>query len=166
MAQSVEHIVHIDGVVGSSPTVTTEKYPPPCGWVFFCACWLQTCTGDRRRYERVHIMGRGAERRQWRIKRRRKRGEQQVQTPFQGGCTPIANLTEQAKRNETVGSSPTVTTRAEAVENQRLLLLCLHPGVHCPRVVFVGVNGSDKPNCQNCRLAQLPESSGWLHWWK
>ena len=24
MAQSVEHIVHIDGVVGSSPTVTTE----------------------------------------------------------------------------------------------------------------------------------------------
>ena len=23
MAQSVEHIVHIDGVVGSSPTVTT-----------------------------------------------------------------------------------------------------------------------------------------------
>ena len=25
MAQSVEHIVHIDGVVGSSPTVTTEN---------------------------------------------------------------------------------------------------------------------------------------------
>ena len=25
MAQSVEHIVHIDGVVGSSPTVTTTK---------------------------------------------------------------------------------------------------------------------------------------------
>ena len=65
-----------------------------------------------------------------------------------------------------VGSSPTVTTRAEAVENQRLLLLCLHPGVHCPGVVFVGVNGSDNPNCQNCRLAQLPELSGWLHWWK
>ena len=65
-----------------------------------------------------------------------------------------------------VGSSPTVTTRAEAVENQRLLLLCLHPGVHGPGVVFVGVNGSDNPNCQNCRLAQLPELSGWLHWWK
>ena len=65
-----------------------------------------------------------------------------------------------------VGSSPTVTTRAEAVENQRLLLLCIHPGVHCPGVVFVGVNGSDNPNCQNCRLAQLPELSGWLHWWK
>ena len=48
-----------------------------------------------------------------------------------------------------VGSSPTVTTRAEAVENQRLLLLCLHPGVHCPGVVFVGVNGSDNPNCQD-----------------
>ena len=25
MAQSVEHIVHIDGVVGSSPTVTTSE---------------------------------------------------------------------------------------------------------------------------------------------
>ena len=25
MAQSVEHIVHIDGVVGSSPTVTTTN---------------------------------------------------------------------------------------------------------------------------------------------
>ena len=25
MAQSVEHIVHIDGVVGSSPTVTTQN---------------------------------------------------------------------------------------------------------------------------------------------
>ena len=25
MAQSVEHIVHIDGVVGSSPTVTTNS---------------------------------------------------------------------------------------------------------------------------------------------
>ena len=25
MAQSVEHFVHIEGVVGSSPTVTTEK---------------------------------------------------------------------------------------------------------------------------------------------
>ena len=25
MAQSVEHIVHIDGVVGSSPTVTTKN---------------------------------------------------------------------------------------------------------------------------------------------
>ena len=27
MAQSVEHIVHIDGVVGSSPTVTTTPKP-------------------------------------------------------------------------------------------------------------------------------------------
>ena len=27
MAQSVEHIVHIDGVVGSSPTVTTTAQP-------------------------------------------------------------------------------------------------------------------------------------------
>jgi hypothetical protein len=45
----------------------------------------------------VHIMGRGAERRQWRMKRRRKRSEQQVQAPLQGVCTPIANLTERAK---------------------------------------------------------------------
>ena len=111
-------------------------------------------------------MGRGAAAPAVRDEARRKRSEQQVQTPLQGGCTPIANLTERAKRSETVGSSPTVTTRAEAVENQRLLLLCLHPGVHCPGVVFVGVNGSDNPNCQNCRLAQLPELSGWLHWWK
>ena len=48
-----------------------------------------------------NIMGRGAERRQWRMKRRRKRSEQQVQAPLQGVCTPIANLTEQAKRSET-----------------------------------------------------------------
>ncbi len=33
------------------------------------------------------------------------------------------------------------------------------------RVHFGDVNGSDNPNCQNCRLAQLPELSGWLHWW-
>ena len=40
------------------------------------------------------------------------------------------------------------------------------PGFTAPWVVFVGVNGSDNPNCQNCRLAQLPELSGWLLWWK
>ena len=94
-------------------------------------------------------MGRGAAAPAVRDEARRKRSEQQVQTPLQGGCTPIANLTERAKRSETVGSSPTVTTRVEAVENPRLLLLCLHPGVHCPGVVFVGVNGSDNPNCQD-----------------
>ena len=32
MAQSVEHIVHIDGVVGSSPTGTTQ--PAYKGWFF------------------------------------------------------------------------------------------------------------------------------------
>ena len=58
----------------------------------------------------VHIMGRGAEAPAVRDEARRKRSEQQVQTPLQGGCTPIANLTERAKRSETVGSSPTVTT--------------------------------------------------------
>ena len=39
MAQSVEHIVHIDGVVGSSPTGTTHKRTTPCGW-FFC-CYIE-----------------------------------------------------------------------------------------------------------------------------
>ena len=65
----------------------------------------------------------------------------------------FGNMTGTTIERTDVGSSPTVTTRAEAVENQRLLLLGLHPGVHCPGVVFVGVNGSDNPNCQNCRLA-------------
>ena len=79
----------------------------------------------------VHIMGRGAERRQWRIKRGGSVVSKGEIPPLQGGIATIANLTD---RRETVGSSPTVTTRAEAVENQRLLLLCLHPGVHCPGV--------------------------------
>ena len=34
MAQSVEHIVHIDGVVGSSPTGTTTEKTTPSGWFF------------------------------------------------------------------------------------------------------------------------------------
>ena len=52
MAQSVEHIVHIDGVVGSSPTVTTEKYPPFTGGYFFViAAWL--LINDRRRCEHI-----------------------------------------------------------------------------------------------------------------
>ena len=65
-------------------------------------------------------MGRGAEARPVGDEARRKRSEQQVQTPFQGGCTPIANLTEQAKRSETVGSSPTVTTGALEVARKAL----------------------------------------------
>ena len=35
MAQSVEHIVHIDGVVGSSPTGTTKKKTTLNGWFSF-----------------------------------------------------------------------------------------------------------------------------------
>ena len=57
----------------------------------------------------VHIMGRGAEHRQ----RRMKRGGSVVSNKScerQRSRTPIANLTERAKRSETVGSSPTVTT--------------------------------------------------------
>ena len=47
-----EHIVHIDGVVGSSPTVTTEKYPPFTGGYFFViAAWL--LINDRRRCEHI-----------------------------------------------------------------------------------------------------------------
>ena len=37
MAQSVEHFVHIEGVVGSSPTATTTKNHPL--WVVFL--WWQ-----------------------------------------------------------------------------------------------------------------------------
>jgi hypothetical protein len=34
------------------------------------------------------------------------------------------------------------------------------PGVYCPRVLFVGVNGSDNPYCPYFRLAQLLENQG------
>ena len=34
MAQSVEHIVHIDGVVGSSPTVTTPSRKKAGGYFY------------------------------------------------------------------------------------------------------------------------------------
>ena len=65
-------------------------------------------------------MGRGAERRQWRMKR----GGSVVSNKScerQRSRTPIANLTERAKRSETVGSSPTVTTtNPVGVQVQRL----------------------------------------------
>ena len=114
-----EHIVHIDGVVGSSPTVTTEKYPPLAGGCFFViTAWLRIIS--HARCERVHIMGRGAERRQWRMKR----GGSVVSNKScerHRSRTPIANLTERAKRSETVGSSQTVTTtNPVGVQVQRL----------------------------------------------
>ena len=74
-------------------------------------------------------MGRGAEAPAVRDEARRKRSEQQVQTPLQGGCTPIANLTERAKRSETVGSSPTVTTTQRSLRNQASLSFCPRLGV-------------------------------------
>ena len=36
LAQLVEHIVHIDGVTGSSPVQTTEKIPPLAGGILLC----------------------------------------------------------------------------------------------------------------------------------
>ena len=65
-----------------------------------------------------------------------------------------------------VGSSPTVTTKAEAVENQRLLLFFLHPGVHCPGVFFVDMNSSKNTYCPHCRVGSVAGKSGWLNWWK
>ena len=87
MAQSVEHIVHIDGVVGSSPTGTTTKTTTLHGWLFFCVCpevsRLRPLRGERT------SMGHFPLRRLW----RKQQGEML--------------LTE---RSETVGSSPTGTT--------------------------------------------------------
>ena len=96
--------------------------------------WYKSTLGSPEHI--VHIMGRGAERRQWRMKRRRKRSEQQVQAPLQGVCTPIANLTERAKRSETVGSSPTVTTTAQPLKIKGCDFFAL-PRSRVPRGTFL-----------------------------
>ena len=65
------------------------------------------------RAHRSHRLGAEPKRRQWRMKR----GGSVVSNKScerQRSRTPIANLTERAKRSETVGSSPTVTTTREA----------------------------------------------------
>ena len=116
MAQSVEHIVHIDGVVGSSPTVTTIKQSHPSRVGLFYACEQRARIIDRRRCEHID-WGAEPKRRQWRMKRGGSVVSKGEIPPLQGGIATIANLTD---RRETVGSSPTVTTKAEAVENQRL----------------------------------------------
>ena len=53
MAQSVEHIVHIDGVVGSSPTVTTTRSPCKSRASFF----LSPCRIERDRAFRTAETG-------------------------------------------------------------------------------------------------------------
>ena len=63
MAQSVEHIVHIDGVVGSSPTGTTHIKRHPLWVVFFM--YVRRAQNLRRPERRTHIDGRKTARRQW-----------------------------------------------------------------------------------------------------
>ena len=55
MAQSVEHIVHIDGVVGSSPTVTTkaEAVENQRLLLFIPSPWGALPRGGFRRCERL-----------------------------------------------------------------------------------------------------------------
>ena len=92
----------------------------------------------------VHIMGRGAE------------------------APPVADEARR-KRSETVGSSPTVTTTAQPLKIKGCIFLS--PRHHCRGVRFF--QGSLRrcerlvpPFRSHGRLAQLPELSGWLHWWK
>ena len=60
MAQSVEHIVHIDGVVGSSPTVTTkaEAVENQRLLLFIPSPWGARPRGVLRRYEQLeeHVL--------------------------------------------------------------------------------------------------------------
>ena len=76
--------------------------------------------GSVGRAHRSHRWGAEPKRRQW----RNKRGVSVVSNKSckrQRSRTPIANLTERAKRSETVGSSPTVTTtNPVGVQVQRL----------------------------------------------
>ena len=65
-----------------------------------------------------------------------------------------------------VGSSPTVTTKAEAVENQRLLLLCLHPGGVLPRGVLRRCEQLGQPELSELSSGSVVGKSGWLNWWK
>ena len=104
MAQSVEHIVHIDGVVGSSPTVTTQNRITLAVILFLRYARL---VSNQRCHDVNTFTSWGAEpkRRQWRMKRGGSVVSKGVRLPLQGGITTIANLTEQAKRSETVGSS-------------------------------------------------------------
>ena len=105
LAQLVEHIVHIDGVTGSSPVQTTAENPPLTGGFFaVLMSWPLTSVP---RCEFIHIMGRGVERCQWQMKRNGSVVSKGEIPPFQGGITTIANLTEQAKRSETWFESST-----------------------------------------------------------
>ena len=77
--------------------------------------------------------------------------------------TPIANLTERAKRSETVGSSPTVTTTAQPLKIKGCYFFS--PRHHCRGVHFF--QGSLRrrerlgpPFRSHGRLAQLPENRG------
>ena len=90
MAQSVEHIVHIDGVVGSSPTGTTHrKKSPLVGGFFLCMHVRMARTCGTLRCERTSM------------------GRRSLAPPAAEAARRRRYLTE---RSETVGSSPTGTT--------------------------------------------------------
>ena len=103
LAQLVEHIVHIDGVTGSSPVQTTHKNQNHLnggsGFLF------AFCPGHRTSVQSmygIHRLGAEPKRCQWQMKR----GGSVVSNKSckrQRSRTPIANLTERAKRSETVG---------------------------------------------------------------
>ena len=135
MAQSVEHIVHIDGVVGSSPTVTTIKQSHPSRVGLFYACEQRARIIDRRRCEHID-WGAEPKRRQWRMKRGGSVVSKGEIPPLQGGIATIANLTERAKRSETVGSSPTVTTTAQPLKIKGCGFFAL-PRSRVPRGTFL-----------------------------
>ena len=99
MAQLVEHIVHIDGVTGSSPVGTTKQRTTRLGGFLFVFrmrlnLWAQRCETS---------MGRGAEAPPVADAARRKRGEQRseasVSAAMQRGRIEFAPLPETDKEN-------------------------------------------------------------------
>ncbi len=97
--------------------------------------------GSVGRAHRSHRLGRGAERRQWRMKRGGSVVSKGGIPPPQGGIATIANLTEQAKRSETVGSSPTVTTTEQPLKIKGCDFFV--PRHHCRWVHFFRVHLGD-----------------------
>ena len=93
MAQLVEHIVHIDGVTGSSPVATTETLFGRTA--FFLLQNRVNIDGAR---SRSAASGGSSEAEVWQAKEYGKRERRQ---------TTIASLTE---RSESTGPSPVATT--------------------------------------------------------
>ena len=64
-----------------------------------------------------------------------------------------------------VGSSPTVTTKAEAVENQRLLLFMPSPWGALPQGVLRRYEQLGQPELSELLSGSVVGKSGWLNWW-